>query len=257
MANIKDVAPELYDQLMAEFERLCIEDERIQSILLRLDELTEHVWTQNYSEYIGENLAKAYAEILTDENLPDAHLYYNIAIRTIDPTLKVVYNRVNALADRIQTNMNQKAGISLKPFRAKVNQSRINGLIERLVGEEIVSDGKWLLEEPIVNFSQSCADDFMKENFEKQGKAGLSPKISRTIVGGCCEWCAKLTGKYDYPINNRDIFKRHRFCRCTVAYETGDGKANNVWSKKKYNSINEVAIENAKRLEEERRQSQR
>ncbi|WP_205422898.1 hypothetical protein [Granulicatella sp. zg-ZJ] len=63
-------------------------------------------------------------------------------------------------------------------------------------------------------------------------KHGLSPKIIRTHTGNCCDWCRNLAGVYDYPKVPKDVYRRHGNCRCTVDYKPGDGKKQNVWSKK-------------------------
>lgn len=84
----------------------------------------------------------------------------------------------------------------------------------------------------MVNFSQSVVDDTVKANADFQYKAGLKPKIIRTEAGNCCDWCKGLAGVYAYPDVLKDVYRRHRFCWCTVDYHPGDGKKQDVWSKK-------------------------
>ena len=63
-------------------------------------------------------------------------------------------------------------------------------------------------------------------------KLGLKPKIVRRESGDCCEWCKQVEGVYEYPNVPRDVYRRHRYCRCTVEYSPGDGKIQNVHTKK-------------------------
>ena len=90
---------------------------------------------------------------------------------------------------------------------------------------------KWLLDEPVKNFTQSVVDNTIKANSEFQYKAGLRPKIIRKEAGNCCDWCKEVVGVYEYPDVPKDVWRRHRFCRCTVDYLPGDGRKQDVWSK--------------------------
>ncbi|MEQ3347524.1 hypothetical protein [Peptoniphilus senegalensis] len=54
----------------------------------------------------------------------------------------------------------------------------------------------------------------------------------RKEVGTCCDWCKEVVGTYEYPDVPKDVYRRHRFCKCTVDYLPGNGKKQDVWSKK-------------------------
>ncbi len=112
-----------------------------------------------------------------------------------------------------------------------MNQSRIDGLVSRL-SEGDFEKSKWLLGSPIVNFSQSVVDDMVRKNAEFHFHSGMSPKIVRKEVGNCCKWCKSLVGTYSYPDVPKDVYRRHRNCRCTVEYYPRKGKKQNVWNKK-------------------------
>lgn len=79
-------------------------------------------------------------------------------------------------------------------------------------------------------------DDTVHENADFQHESGLNPKIVRTVVGKCCEWCNKIAGVYYYADikqkKNHDVFKRHKHCNCKVEYLPGDGRRQNVHTKK-------------------------
>lgn len=61
----------------------------------------------------------------------------------------------------------------------------------------------------------------------------MTPIIKRTGGSKCCKWCSKLCGIYKYPNEvPKDVYKRHEGCTCTVEYIPGNGKKQNVWTKK-------------------------
>lgn len=122
--------------------------------------------------------------------------------------------------------------ISLKAIKPELNQDRIDGIVNKISEYEDFKEGKWLLEEPIKNFTQSIVDDTIKTNADFQYKSGLTPKIVRKEVGTCCDWCKEVVGTYEYPDVPKDVYRRHRFCKCTVDYLPGNGKKQDVWSKK-------------------------
>lgn len=74
-----------------------------------------------------------------------------------------------------------------------------------------------------------------KKNVKFRSDAGLDCYIIRNDHGGCCKWCSKLAGKYHYPEDvPKDVYRRHDNCGCTVTYLNGR-KAQDVWSKTKWN----------------------
>lgn len=177
-------------------------------------------------------MADAFGSEIAPGVLPDDKMYYNIAKRIIGPSLQYNYDLVGDYARDVQTLLNEQAGLSIKGIKPEINQDRIAGIINKISDYETIDQGKWLLDEPVVNFSQSVVDDTIKANADFQYKAGLKPKIIRTEAGNCCDWCKGLAGVYAYPDVPKDVYRRYRFCRCTVDYYPGDGKKQDVWSKK-------------------------
>ena len=113
-----------------------------------------------------------------------------------------------------------------------MNQDRIDGLITKVSDRDIYDEVAWVLNEPVVNFSQNVVDEFIQENASFHCKACLSPKIVRTLHNGACEFCQKRQGEHKYPGVKQEVFQRHRYCRCIVDYTPGDGKWQNVHNKK-------------------------
>lgn len=56
-------------------------------------------------------------------------------------------------------------------------------MIERVSGAVDFEEIKWMLQEPIINFTQSVVDDAIKANVDFHSDAGLNPTIKRTAVG--------------------------------------------------------------------------
>ncbi len=169
---------------------------------------------------------------MTGAILPDGKMYYNIASRLLEPVLRRNYELISDYAGQVQDNLNAEAGLHLQVAKTTLNQDRINGLVNRLASEDDFDAVKWLLGDPIVNFSQSVVDDSIKANAESHLAKGLRPKIVRKLAGKPCKWCTSLAGTYEYDEAPKDIYRRHENCRCTVDYRTADGMSKNVWSKK-------------------------
>lgn len=185
-----------------------------------------------YAIELGEILARVLGKHVTGDVLPDGKMYYNIASRLLEPVLKRNYELISEYAGQVQDNLNAEAGLRLQVAKMTLNQDRIDGLVNRLASEDDFDAVKWLLGDPIVNFSQSVVDDSIRVNAESHLAKGLRPKIVRRLAGKPCKWCTSLAGTYEYDEAPRDIYRRHENCRCTVDYRTADGKSRDVWSKR-------------------------
>ena len=183
---------------------------------------------------MGEILAKAFQNNLSSELLPDGHMYYNIAQKVVAEPMRNNYKLVSRACADVQTSLNRSVGLGLNGVTPDLNQDRIQGILNLISGKEQFDDIKYMLDEPVVNFTQSVVDDSIKKNAECQYQSGLSPKIKRTSTGKCCKWCNRLVGTYEYAAvrnTGNDVFRRHKHCRCTVEFIT-NGKVQNVHTKK-------------------------
>lgn len=227
----KDIVPELLEKIKDDFFEVLKKDKEIQRLtkLLESGNVT-HKQAHEYSVRIGKLLSEQLIKHLTVDNLPDGRAYYNIAERILNETLSEDYKLVTNYSSAIQEILNKDAGLGLKARVPGINQSRIDGLVERL-SEDVIGEMNWVLAEPIVNFSNSIVDDFVDVNFEFHGKLGLKPKITRSVVAKCCDWCEQKAGTYDYPAP-REIYMRHRNCNCIVEYHPGDGRIQNTHTRK-------------------------
>lgn len=228
-----DVLPALLEEVQDNFEQEFGKSEVVVKALKTLEaKKATYANANDFAIEVGEILSKALTTSVTADKLPDGKMYYNIAKRLLEPVLQQNHELVADYSSKVQTVLNESAKISLAAQPVELNQDRIDGFIERFSREDKFDDVKWLLGDPIVNFTQSIVDDSIKKNAEFHAKAGLQPKIVRKTAGRCCKWCQSLAGSYNYPDVPKDVYRRHQNCRCTVDYKPGDGKKKNIWSKK-------------------------
>ena len=91
-------------------------------------------------------------------------MYYTIASRVLDPTLKEAYEMAADNAAIVQQIMNEVAGIGIKTIRAQIQQDNINGIVNRISSEEYFDDVKWILDAPVRNLVQKAMDDTVQKN---------------------------------------------------------------------------------------------
>ncbi|MCD7917628.1 MAG: hypothetical protein LUF84_04085 [Clostridiales bacterium] len=228
----EDIAPALLEELQATFLENLENDKTAATLLEKIQNGTaNYEIAGNYAEQVGAALADAFSAILTADALPDGKMYWNIADRVVRPLLEQDYELVSDAAVQMQTALNQAAGIGIKAQKAALNTDRVDGLLNKISAADSYDDVAWALGEPVRTFSRSVVDDTLKTNAEFQSRSGLQPKIVRKAEFKCCEWCSALAGTYEYPNVPDDIYRRHENCRCTVEYDPGDGRRQNVWTK--------------------------
>lgn len=229
-----DIVPDLLDKIKKDFKKEMNRSPKLKTILKKIDDGDiSYSVVNDYAVELGELLAKVFGKNITIDVLPDGKMYYNIAERILNETLSNNHYLVSSMSAEIQTELNKKAGLGIKGIQPTLKQDRIDGLINRISSEELFEEIQWILNEPIVNFSQSIVDDAIKENAEFHVKSGLYPTLTRTAVGRACDWCKSIAGVYKYPNVPDDVYKRHGNCRCTVEYNPTDSKRVNVWTKER------------------------
>lgn len=229
MWMVKDVVPELLKRVETDFKKRYNEHKFVQQSLTK-DKPT-YVDAHNYAVGTGESLAGAFQAQITEEDLPNGQMYYNIAERVVKPPLIHNHQLIARYTEIAQQQLNDQAGVRIRPRRPSLNTDRIDGLIDRLTEGDGYETVKWLLQAPVVNYSQSIVDEAIRENAEFHHESGLRPKIIRHVNPGACEWCRALAGTYDYKTAPRDVYRRHNHCTCKTEYDPGDGKIKNIWSK--------------------------
>ena len=229
----KDIVPELLEKIQSEFKSKSQKSKVLKQKILALKAgKATHLDSNEFAIEVGKILADVFKDEISSDILPDGKMYYNIAKRLIEPNMKNNFDIVSDYSREVQEVLNKESNISLKAIKPELNQDRIDGIVNKISEYDDFKEGKWLLEEPIKNFTQSIVDDTIKTNADFQYKSGLTPKIVRKEVGTCCDWCKEVVGVYEYPDVPKDVYRRHQRCRCTVDYLPGNGKKQDVWSKK-------------------------
>lgn len=242
-----DVVPVLNERIQTSFQSEVMKDRRIAQITKRIRDGTATMTDgHDYAERLGEHLSRALTSNLTAETLPDGKLYYNIAKRTVTPALQNNYELTNEVAADIQRIIDKDAGIGLGTVKADFPEERVKGLIDMMTKEGIsLEDALAWLDEPIINNSEAFFDDYVDANATFRNDVGLKATITREVAFNCCDWCAELAGTYDYDKAPPDIYKRHKYCRCIVTYKN-ERKAQNVWTKRQWESSPEQIEERKK-----------
>lgn len=247
-----DVAPELLELIQKEFQKNFEADTTIKRIYGMMENgVASYIEANEFSIRVGEILSNAYLKYLSVDTLPEGRFWYNIATTIMQPTLENNYDLIIEVCESAQQLVNTSSGVGLGFVQPALNQNKIDGFIDKLSNTENFDDIEWMLEEPVVNFSQAVVDDSIKANANFHARSGLSPKIVRKLSSYetkvatrgkqkikyqvPCKWCEALAGTWDYydmpDFVADNIFRRHENCRCTVEYAS-DGKRQDVWSKK-------------------------
>lgn len=228
----KDIVPDLLKEIEQMFDLEVGQSKALKKALEALkDRNADYSNANDFAIELGEILSKVLRDKITAGTLPDGKMYYNIAKRIIEPAMIKNHDLIAAYSASVQTVLNKKAGISIAGLKPELHRDRIDGIVNKIVLEPDFEKAKWLLGEPIINFSQSVVDDTIKTNIEFHSKSGMQPKLVRNVVNGCCEYCQNLAGTYTYPNVPKDVYRRHKYCRCTVEYVPQKGGRQNVWTK--------------------------
>lgn len=173
-----------------------------------------YIDADNYAIRVGEVLGDTVNEEVLDE---------------LRDLLEEDHRQVSDYTQHVQESLNHDAGLNMRGLGVATDKDRLDGLVTYAV-ENAVDDK---LKEFIINYNQNVVASTIKRNAEFQSESGLQPKIKRTLRGKGCEYCRNYAGVYNYPDDVPDeVYRRHPNCRCTVEYYPGNGRKQDVWSKK-------------------------
>lgn len=183
---------------------------------------------------IGEHIARLDAGFGTYEDVNDIAMFIGDRIadeliasyspEVLEAYLKEGHGLITLFAEVAQKNLNDAAGIGLKPMLTKPPGARIKALAEELsaVAPEMLPEE---LKNAIPPELLSMVDAIVKYNADFQAKAGLQPVIVRTWSGSYpshdtkhTDWCHELAGEYKYGSEPSRVYARHKGCRCKVEY---------------------------------------
>ena len=229
----EDIGIELHDKIKADFDVRCGKDSTLSHIKRKVEDGNATMEdTSVYARRLGENLRKSIESTTKPDDLPDGKMYYNIAQSILEPLLRGNYDDINAICAEVQSALDAKKGIGLKPQKADFPAERIRAAIGGAAVKETAEHAIQVLGRTAENITGSFQTDYIKKNAEFRSKAGLSCYIERKDGFRCCDWCAGLAGRYRYPDEvPKDVYRRHDNCTCDVSYVSEKGRQN-VHSKK-------------------------
>lgn len=219
---------DLKKKILDEFQKRTDSDKRIQRIL---EKIRQGDGTYHDVSELASITGKSIGEISISALMEHDGVTEEIAKKTLQSSLKKNHSVVAEAIRKVQTDLNEKAGIGISAIVPKFNTNRSNGLAKLFSEKEKYSDFEKTFSEHAESMSMSAVDEAVRQNAKFQYDSGMSPKITRTTDGKCCEWCSKIAGTYDYEdVKNsgNNIFRRHRCCRCVVEYIPHKGKPVNV-----------------------------
>lgn len=221
---------ELLKELLQQLETKNIRDPEIRKILQKVEKnIATHIDGQQYAIRLGQNTADVIITNLLDGlEIPD---YYKLE-DTIMPLLKNDHELVNELAAKIQKSLYEKANLGLNPIKPALEVDRAEDLINAISDAKNITQARNLVDGSLKDLIQHFDDKFIEDNARQEYRCGLRPKIRRMLAGGACEWCKALAGIYDYPNVPKDVYRRHQNCGCIVTYDPGDGRRQDVHSKR-------------------------
>lgn len=243
-----DIGAELLGKIRAEFQKTCKADKYIQSVLKKIEGGTAKMEeVALLSKQLGLRASQAIGTYVNAGALPDGKMYYNIADTILTGILKDNYDIINSAVAACQKALDNQAGINIRPQQAEFPTERVQAVANAAsipdITEEVMIRR---MTAPAQNITESFYNDYVQKNVKLRSDAGLDCYIIRNDHGGCCKWCSKLAGKYHYPEDvPKDVYRRHDNCGCTVTYLNGR-KAQNVWSKTKWN-ISDEELEQMKK----------
>lgn len=260
----------LYTKASQIFDGLVASDRKLKRIRARLRDGTSYFDANDYAVRLGELLSKA----INDSTDGLSFLSTEVAQELLEPLLTADHDLIALAIEQIQTNMNTANGIGLAPMIPEVNTNRIDGLIKKVASGDL-EQTRWVLGEPIINYSMSVVDEGIEANARATSKLGLKAYIIReaestgvkSVKRGNksyryivpCRWCADLAGKYDYEdVKDRgnDVYRKHEGCRCHITYINGtrqeDTWTHATWTEKDAHKRDEIIQAKADELAAQR-----
>lgn len=112
---MNDVSPAIYEKVNKRFEYLIARNEKIKRAEKRLKEgKATFADAYEYAQNLGYCLADAFS-LISDDDLPDGRMYYNIAEKAVKPFLERSAGMCEDYSNKVVKLLNEKAGLGLNP----------------------------------------------------------------------------------------------------------------------------------------------
>ena len=227
-----DVAPEIYENIMADFRASVTDDKELNRLAKKI---ANNKGTQSdvtkLTQRFGVHSSNALKKNLILADLPDEKLYWNIAEKTINPLLLDCYKNINKFAGAEQATEDKASNIAVKILTGKAPENRIKPVMNIAVEATTQADLDKALTDPVIAANRKFYDDFQKENAKLRASLGFREIITREYddVGLRyrtidCEWCLQRAGTWDYEeARDNGVFQRHDGCNCLIEHHTEKG----------------------------------
>ena len=255
-----DAVTKLRDAIAAAFSENLRQDAFIQDFLEKAKQksgaLTQED-VQKFSERLGEATSKALLDTVGADVLTDEELKREVTSRLVRPMLEQNFDNIQTEANRVQKIIDESDGIGLNGVNAAFPEDRAAGLVDKVNESESVEEAQSYFGEPTVNFHMHGYDSWVQANAKFRADAGMESKIIRRGHFGMCAWCAALAGTFEYGGDDmpKDVFRRHRNCKCVVLFTSERGKVRDVHSKIEYSAIRDARVARIRQLDQQRKAS--
>ena len=129
-----DIVPELNKKIQKEYEKEIENNKQINKFLQNLEaEKATSKDVSLYAEQLGACASRAITKNITEENLPDGKIYWNILSRTVEPVLKDIHKAVNDAAEKVQKREDKANKIGIITQRAEFPILRMRDLFDKLI----------------------------------------------------------------------------------------------------------------------------
>lgn len=133
-----DISEELFEKIMNEFNSRYKRNREVSRFIKKVEEGRASLEDASlFARELGEMASETLIAEMTEENLPNGVLYYNIAEKTIIPLMMHVHEIVNDYAIKIQEYVDKKDGVGIKPIRGEFNRKRMHAIIQKIADASV------------------------------------------------------------------------------------------------------------------------
>lgn len=243
---MEDIAPELYSEIQEKYTEAIRSDSKIADILKRAKAgKCTQADLRVLADRLGAHSSNALKQVLTVDRLPDGKMYWNIAEKTIKPTLEQMHGAVNAVASLEKRAEDMAHSVKLALKSGGDPSWRINEVMNFAANSVSQTELANALTDPVKTTVLDFLDDFEKTNAKIRSEAGIPQYVVREYDGvglkaGECNWCMERAGTWSYEeAKDNGVFERHPGCGCTieVVYEDGLDEKQTDWEHNNWSEV--------------------
>ena len=185
-------------------------------------------WIQRLDDGVGtyDEVSKI-AELLGDETAKELIPIYSEEY--LNAYMRAGHEIISEVGEQAQRNLNDAARIGIAPMKTKYPRAKVDDLAYEISITDAESVPA-LISNAVPTLTLTMVDDIVKYNADFQQSAGLHPIIKRTWSGSYpshdtkhTDWCHDVAGEYDYGKEPKQVYVRHKGCRCRVEYFPNKG----------------------------------